>query len=237
MPALLQSDDTDPLAVQLRSADRRERAEAAARLQERGPEAQGLLCAALRDGDLEVELAAIHSLGAIGDEAAIEPLLAAWRSCFTEKSARRHLVFITLGLAAAAMQLAGWIWSITALRVVGLLIGLLPLFGLGGGSLMFQRAERRKRDRYCQAITEAVERIALRQPSPRVRQLLPELRAQAVNVLEVDRSLRAASTEAADRLDQLTARVNAMPVPSEAPPPDPRTLPRPVNSPGDTTPG
>jgi hypothetical protein len=236
MPALLQADDTDPLALQLRSSDRRERAEAAARLQERGPEAQGLLCAALRDGDLEVELAAIHSLGVIGDEAAIEPLLAAWKGCFNGKSARRHLFLITLALTALALQLAGWIWNIGALRGTAS-FGHLLVFVLGGAPLLLKRAERRKRDRYCRAITEAVERIALRQPSPRVRQLLPELRAQAVNVLEVDRSMRAASAEAADRLDQLTARVNAMPVPSEAPPLDPSTLPRPADSPGDATPG
>src|SRR5688500_2010333 len=76
----------------LHAGETRERIRAARGVRSCGSAAVEALCAALRDKEAEVRIAAAQSLGHIGDERAVQPLASALRTCFVGHSARWQLV-------------------------------------------------------------------------------------------------------------------------------------------------
>jgi HEAT repeat protein len=216
------------LSQQLSEADPARRAEAVLRLRECGPDAVEPLCRALHDSDADVRVAAVEALGVLGDERALEPLAAALRRCFMGHSARRHVVFGVVVALVVGATAVGLIWGILALKVFGA-VGVMSNSVV---QLVARSLERRRaHSRICPAITEALERIATRHPSPRLRAVLPELRTLALDVVQQDRVARKASRDTARRIDELTASLKDLPLASAPPSGTPESLPRPAGAP------
>jgi hypothetical protein len=86
--------------------------------------------------------------------------------------------------------------------------------------------ERREASRLCQIIADALVRIAERRPTPELRAVIPDLKAIAADVLQQEKQARAASRQAAQRIEDLTEQLKNLPLPAAAPAPDAATLPR-----------
>jgi hypothetical protein len=96
-----------------------------------------------------------------------------------------------------------------------------------GGSFGELRSERQRRSQLVEAITEALIRIGERDPGPELRQVLPDLRLVTVDVIHHVGRTRTASRAAANRIGQLTDRLQNLPFASTAPAIDPLGLPLP----------
>jgi HEAT repeat protein len=186
------------------------------------------LCGLLRDKDLDVRTAAAESLGHIGDQRAIQPLTEALRDCFVGKSARGQLVVGVLVLSVTLTLMAGLAWGSFALQIGG---------AVGAGMnaiLQVAHAYYRRRQsssKVCQAITDALAQIAERNPTPVLRSVLSDLKAVAADVLQQHKDTRAASRQAAERIESLTEQLKDLPVAAFAPEPDGTALPRPADAP------
>jgi HEAT repeat protein len=188
-----------------------------------GPEVVSALCAALRDREPEVRIAVAKALGQVGDPAAITPLADALRACYTHRSA---LLTLVTGILAALGALA---WAVVAL--VGVFVSEGSL--LSAGDLLLAPfaffANRRKRSRIAEAIANALARIAERHPTPELRNVLDELKIASLDVVSHGRTTRRATRAAAARIQELTYRIRALPLASQAPTPDPASLPLPAD--------
>jgi len=210
------------LCTDLRHGKRLERVRAARALVAYGPESVEALTDALRDSSGKVRIAAAESLGIIGDPRAVRPLTDALRQCFGGRSARWQVVVgmvSLLGLIAAGLF---WGWLI-------LKIGFIWFLFLAGSAHKKVEAffnEKRSQTGLCRAITEALERIAERNPTPELRAVVPDLRAIAADTVHQDPRTRAVSREAADRIQSLTEKVKSLPLTSTAPPVTAESLPR-----------
>lgn len=179
--------------------------EAARTLRHYGLPAVEPLCLALRDPDLRVRTAAAESLGELEDPRAIQPLVEALRALFARRSAR-------------------WDFWVGVAQVLGMLTALgltLATFTAVRNRSLHQSAEllnefedgRQRRNDLLQAIATALGRIGERHPSTELCSILPELKFVARDVIQQRKSTRAASREAAARIEALAAHLQELPVP------------------------
>src|SRR5689334_9289947 len=83
------------LLLPVKGKDKRkveDRVEAARKLRDFGPAAIAPLCAALRDKEDQIRVAAAESLGVVGDERAVQPLVEALRDVLPGRSAARNRI-------------------------------------------------------------------------------------------------------------------------------------------------
>jgi hypothetical protein len=197
----------------LRSGTTVSAVEAAGRLHEFGAPSLQPLCDALAHPVPRVRFAAASALVKLDDRAAIGPLRDALMRCFYGRSARKQLVVGYLGTGLAVLGCA-------VMTVAFPFVALETLFR-GGLTAVFNRLmrpgdsspqppSRRDAVEYLSAIVQLAER----HPDRSLRTLLPELRAAAADHLSHDGDLREASRVAADRLSELSARLEALPLPA-----------------------
>lgn len=215
--------------------DTTSRSKAARQLQAHGVNAIEPLCAALRDPQLRVRLAAARSLGEVGDERAIPALVAALRELFPGRSPRRYravgllaaITFPLAGISYAVMQL--WEWGVSPGNIAalfGLALVLLAATGKKGLRVLAALSiPRPTQGDPCLVFSQALSRIAERCPAPELREALPLLREIAADGLQQSRYTRADSRKAARRIEELTAQLNALPVIASAPSMDVNSLP------------
>jgi HEAT repeat protein len=218
----------DELVRTLSAGKLADRVEAARTLPRFGAAATEPLGASLRDKELRVRLAAATSLGEIGDERAIQPLVAAMRELFPGSSPRRYrtvgmlaaITFPLAGLLAAASRLAELGVSQTvitaAFAAVVVLIAangkkayrilgtLLSDSGYDGGNP-------------CLVFSRALAQIAERCPAPELREALPTLKEIAADGLQHNLRTRADSRRAIRRIEALTAQLEVLPVTASPP--------------------
>lgn len=202
-------DGVDPferLTKELTSPDPEVRILGAQRLCRFGSQAVSPLCEALRDKDLRVRAAAACALGALQEAQAIGPLAEALRNCFVGRSALRNLF-------AGCALLIGLIAAVVVMIVTFDAMVLSTMIG-SGDVFIDSHKRRRERSELVQAITQALSRIAERHPSPKLRNLLPDLKVVAVDVIQQGRQTRTASREAAAQIEALTSRLRDLPLPS-----------------------
>jgi HEAT repeat protein len=238
-----QDNRLEELMTTLATGSAQERSSAAYELRAFGAAAVEPLCAALQDKELPVRLAAVKSLGEVGDERAIQPIVAALREMFPGRSPRRYrtvgiLAAITLPLsmvAYGAVQLSEW--GVPPQVVTAACAALLALLVAGGRkslrliSLLIGDPTSANSGP-CRAYSEALAQIAERCPAPELRKALPALNEIAADALQQSPRTRADSRRAAQRIEELTAQLDSLPVIAAAPSPDVETLPRPSNGPG-----
>lgn len=211
--------DVESLRVCLVSSPVAERLEAARLLSSFGPSATEPLCTALTDRDVRVRTAAARSLAEVGDARAIRPLSRALKSCFVRRSGILNLLTGLGAATAGALLVVGTIVTLDVLALTTLFTG---------GSFGELMNERQRRSQLVEAISEALIRIGERDPSPELRQVLPDLRLVAVDVIQQVGRTRTASRDAATRIQQLTDRLHNLPLASAAPTIDPSELPLPL---------
>jgi len=225
----------DALKASLGAVQTPTREKAACELVAFGSEAIEPLCAALRDRELRVRLAAAKSLGEIGDERAIPALVAALRELFPGQSPRRYrtvgiLAAVTFPLAMicyGVMRLSEWSVPPIGIAIIfGLMVALLAACG--------PRRLRALAELWipspsnhdpCLVFSQALARIAERCPAPELREALPLLQEIAADGLQQNRRTRADSRKAARRIEELTAQLDALPVIAGAPSMDVDSLP------------
>lgn len=183
---------------------------AARSLQYFGPEAVPPLCAALEDEDPDVRALAAESLGALGDERAIEPLTAALECCFVARSPRRQL------LMGHALRWAGFSMPavIVARHWVGdavLLAGtfVIAYFAIASFAIVYQAGHRAQR-RQVSAIAGALGRIAEQNAAPELRKALPVLKTVAADAYHQDEQAMRTAREAAARIEAQTAHIRRL---------------------------
>lgn len=221
----------EPLMGALGSRNAAMRSAAASALGEIGdPTAERPICALLGDSDLTVRAAAATALGELGLEESIPALMEAYRMCFVGQSARTQRL-IGLGMALLGVLLFVLIfWGAVGAKIGGIF----GVFNLAHQiPSAYFRARRAKSTVAC-AITEALVKIAERNPRPELHRLVPELRAVAGDRLQHEKATRKASRVAAERIEALTAAFHDLPVAAGAPAPDPATLPHPAEAPQQT---
>jgi HEAT repeat protein len=227
----------EELTASLGAADTTARAKAAHDLQAFGTAAIEPLCAALRDKEVRVRLAAAKSLGEVGDERAIQPLVAALRDLFPGRSPRRYrtvgilaaITFPIVSIAYGAVKLSEWGVPPTAIGVAfAIMIGLLLASGpVGRWLLLTLLGVPRPTDTSpCPVFSEALARIAERHPTPELREALPTLKEIAADSIQQNRRTRANSRKVVRRIEALTAQLEALPVTASAPVTDAEILPR-----------
>jgi hypothetical protein len=194
-------------------------------------EAVAPLHALLRDTDLSTRAEAATALGNLGREESIPALMDAYRVCFLGRSARKQRWIGALVAGALLGMLGLMIWGTFAAKVGGF-FGFTNVFSQVPA--IYIRARRAQSKVAC-AITEALVRIAERNPRPEMHQLVPELRAVAGDRVQHEPATRDASRRAADRIEALTAAVHNLPVAAATPRMDPSTLPQPAEAPHATT--
>jgi hypothetical protein len=216
------------LLARLTSGPDYRREKAARALREYGAWAVEPLCEALNQRGRDVRIAAAESLGHIGDERAVKPLTEALHACFVGGSARRQRLLGVLAIPALVLILLGLFLGSAALKASGGVGVLLYAVGL---NVHGAYKRRRSESRVCEAVTEALERIAERSPTPALRAVVPELKAVAADPLLQEESARAASRQAAARIEALTDRLKDLPLPATHHQPHPANLPRPAEPP------
>lgn len=188
------------------------------------------LLQALQDPEMDVRIAAAEALGRVGDARAIQPLVAALRATFGGKSGRE---FRTAGILLIVGVVVVYIAVQMGLGAAG--IGSAGAAMSGGISFIFNAMvlRRKAQSRMSRAITEALGRIAERDPAPELHALVPDLRAIAADSLQQEKEARAASREAASRIEAVTAKLKDLPLPTSGSASGPEALPRPAGPPAE----
>jgi len=183
------------------------------------PRAHKALCYALKDSHDAVRTAAAKALGEVGSIETITPLLQALRDCLVKREERGKFAYAIL-IFPFLVAFVLWgrespsIWLLTIVSVSVL------------SALAQAYQKRHAQSEVCQAIADALTRIAERIPSPEVRSALPDLQAVANDVLFRNAETRATARRAAQRIEMLTEPLKNLPLPASAPAPDSATLPR-----------
>lgn len=216
-----------PLVTDAREGRKKRRLAAARDLAAFGPEALDPLFELLQDHDQEVSIAAAESLGAIGDERAIEPLTRALRGSFWGGSARANLwlglaLLVGLVLVGAALTLGVIFLKVAALWII-FHIWRIP-------KSIFDR--RRRRSQFVRAVSEALMRIAEANPSPVLSSVVTDLRTVAMDKLQQEPETRKITGAAAERIESLVGQLRSLPVAADGPHQEPEAvLPRPASPP------
>ncbi len=213
----------DEVAGQLQSVYAPHAAAACAEMRRWGVAGVAPLCEALRHPHPTVRGAAALSLGYTGNRRAIQPLLSALKGSCIGGSAERQRR-LGLLLAAVALLIVGPLTGMLALQHV-VLAGLALSYLWRSGLRLWEK--RRGRNRLSAVIADALSQIAERDPSPELRQALPAIRALARDFVHQTEDARAVSQRAAERIDTLADTLRDLPIPAEAPVPDPLHLPTP----------
>lgn len=209
------------LLAALRTGATEARAEAARELRHYAPECLDPLYNALKDSEEPVRSAAAESLGLIGDERSVKPLVEALRAGFPGKSARRN-------------RIGGLLLAITLpLVVVGAVAVLIATKGEGAGDMLvngltFGPGSGHFKSHNTRVIAQALTKIAERTPTPELRDALPDLQEIVADPIQQDKRSRAASRAAARKIQALTAKLDALPVTATTPELTGSTLPRPA---------
>lgn len=213
------------LTATLRTGSAAERAEAARQLRDFAPECLEPLCAALKDPEEAVRSAAAESLGVIGDERAVRPLVEALRAPFPGKSPRRQRIGGLLLAITVPLALVATVAVVVATKGEGFgdfLSSWNPIWPSGG----------KENPHHTRPIAKALSQIAERSPTPELREALPDLHDIAADPILQDKRSRAASRAAARKIDALTRKLDALPVTASAPRLNEATLPRESAAPG-----
>jgi len=233
----------EELVASLGAAETAARTNAARELQRYGAAAIEPLCAALQDKEIRVRLAAAKSLGEVGDERAIQPLVAALRDLFPGRSPLRYRVvgilaaitFPIVSIAYGAVKLSEWgappiAIGLAFAAIMGWLLSRGPV---GARILLTLLGVPAPTDSSpCPVFSEALARIAERHPTPELREALPTLKEIAADNIQQDRRTRADSHKAARRIEALTAQLESLPVTASPPAAcNAETLPRPSDGP------
>lgn len=179
------------------------------------------LLLALRDEEPSVHLAAAEALGKVGDERAVAPLTDALRYTFPRRSARTQRAAGILLLVIIAVQVA-WVW-IGGIRITSL-FPMLPCINI----LISFISERRTAGAMVRVVAESLACVAEDCPTPSLRSALSDLRIVAADPIQQRAPTRRACREAAARIQELTERIEALPVPVDREQEAPRVLPVPV---------
>lgn len=180
------------------------------------------LCLALADPNGVLRLQAIEALGEVGDERAVAPLIEALRGLFPGRSARRFRLAARLLLVTGVLAVLG---AVAVALASGDGLGVLLLALLGGSWSLLGRSSGPSLPRLCAEIARALNRIAERHPTPALRSALPSLREIEADTLQQDAAARSAAGTAVRRIDELTAQLEALPIPAGAQSEDARALP------------
>jgi hypothetical protein len=216
------------LEVRLRGAEKDLRGQTAYQLRERGPEAVPALCEALKDPDPSVRAAVAESLAKIGDARAIAPLTQALKRCFdTGSASRQRLLGILMAVVVCIVLGFAFVGTIKSWTAGGFV----TIWLFGTKRIQELLDSRRKRGPQIVALTNAIDRIASRDPAPELRSLLPELQSVASDAIYQSPATRAATREVADRIAALTERIKSMPVAASAPEVETEQLPIAVGPP------
>ncbi|MCS6859530.1 MAG: HEAT repeat domain-containing protein [Abditibacteriales bacterium] len=230
----------------LREGTPAQRRHAAQALRDHGAAAVEPLCHALRDKDLNVRVAAAESLGVIGDERAVQALIEALHAVFIWRSPQLQtmsgllllpgfLMLSVVALLLAATGVAGVqmliLEQIGQFPSAGAAATLGMIFGaLSGCVILVMRdiiyGKIRRQNLLCHTIIMSLMRIGEKRPLPELRNILPDLRAIARDVLRHGEGTRAIARQAARRIEALTEQLKNLPLPAAAPAPDAATLPR-----------
>ncbi|HTE16853.1 MAG TPA: HEAT repeat domain-containing protein [Armatimonadota bacterium] len=223
-------EDFQELLTDLKAGSSKVRESAARRLRRYPEWAVEPLCTALDDRELQVRVAAVKALGRVGDERAVEPLVAALRACFVGRSGREQWLNRLLVLGGGILLLPLYIPFYALSQLCDKPLSLHDCWEI---PRVFVRGyqERRSQGRLCEAITQAVVQIAERHPTPELREVLPDLEAVAADIIQQEQSTRQKSRAAAARIEALTEKAKSLPMPASAPEPDGDTLPRPAEAP------
>jgi len=228
----------DTLLRDLREGATEQRRRAAQALRDYGAAAVEPLCLALRDKDVNVRIAAAESLGLVGDERAVQALMEALRECFVRRSAHWQMVVGVLAVLPPVILYVGCLLVGIALNFKHTVIAawvFSSIFGVMFHAIRGYYKHRRSLSKVCQSVVEALTRLAERNPTPELRAVLPDLKAIAADVLQQARQTRAASRQAARRIEALTEQLKSLPLPAAAPAPDAATLPRTTDAPAQET--
>lgn len=197
-----------------------ERVEAARKLREFGAAAIEPLCLALRDKEDSVRVAAAKSLGEVGDERAVQPLVDALRDVLPGRSAARSRFARVL------------FWITMPIMIV---LGVIAIFADGPGdflsNLNFYSPGTAAKGRSSREIAKALAKIAERTNSLELRKALPELEEIAADNLQQDVRSRATSRRAARKIAKLTNSLKELPISAAAPHTDSTALPRAATAP------
>ena len=227
------ADAVAPLAALLQDRDAAVRTAAAGALGQIGStDAVEPLCRLLDDKQGALRVAAAEALGKIGDDRAVQPLMKAMRSCFSGGSARRHLTLGIVVVTLTVIVIAGLFWGLAVAKMAGAFGGLINLAIQAVKGIVKKRSANTE---VCRAITEALESIAEREPTPELAAIVPDLRAVAADAIQQAQATRTAAREAADRIETLTQKIKSLPISSVAPGVSEETLPRPADAPAPDT--
>lgn len=197
----------------LQSDDAELRLAAAQELRDYGTPATLPLCGALVDVDETVRVVAAESLGVLGDSRAVGPLTAALRQSLVGGSGRKQLVGGALLALGLLLLVGGYFWGAFIGRMGG---GLMVLGCASSQWIQRLQRQRRARSQFCRAISEALVQIAEQHPTPELREVLPELKALAVDRFYQDRHAQRASLKAVQRIETLTHELKNLPISSSA---------------------
>ena len=228
----------EELTALLRQGSDEARVKAARDLAAFGPQGIEALVAALKDKNVRVIFAATKSLGEVGDERAVKPLVAAFRGLFPGASPRRYrvvgiLAAITFPLAGIAY---GWMrldeWGVPAAGIYAIL-GLLLLFSpkLWQIAKIFLPGKIDPDSNPGRMFSDALAKIAERCPTPELQAALPTLNEIVADSLQQDPRTRADFRKTARRIEELTAHLDTMPIAAHPPAPDVASLPTPSDGP------
>ena len=220
----------------LRKKGKNGRLRAVRELEAEGASAVPVLCVVLSARDSELRAAAAAALGRIGDSRALPALARAFRRSLVGRSARRQVltgIGVAAGILLAILALAPLLLKLfnaplVADRELGWQ-GLVVLFVAIAGALYVERVQ--SAGKACEAIMDALQRIAAVDATPELRELLPDLGVVAGDVLQQEGGTRSAARKTAAAIEAATTSFKNLPLPSNPASPDDTTLPRPARAP------
>lgn len=162
-------------------------------------------------------------LGELQDPRAIEPLLAALRSICGGSSSRRLLPG-TLATAVVAVVLTAIAPWVAFNRIPGHLG--YPIL-VASGVLMYMADRLVSVGIQGRAIGRALQQLTVACPAPSLREALPALESIAANRVAYSATLRREVREAAIAIEEATAELQQLPIPSTPADPGHEDLPRP----------
>jgi hypothetical protein len=189
------------------------------RLERLGVVAAPAMVPLLEDSDVEVRIAAARALGEIGDESSIGPLAAALGRVaappVVSMSPKEVTGVIASGLfglivlrivASEATTLGSWAgawltWVGSTLRTAAF-----PLAIVFVAFAFSNRGRKKDGSRFAEAISEALERIALRYPAPGLRSALPALHEVQEDLIFHTSAARRAAGRTIDAIKESTNR-------------------------------